>query len=130
MFKGSLFKLCLQAALMSTVLTIIVLMCFYFISTMNKHVHNYDTDEVVAATCEVGGYTKHICSCGAIYTDDNTVPLGHDYNPETGVCARCGKSCTHKWGVGEHKETLEHKGYTEYRCKYCEMTRVEWDEEE
>ena len=127
MFKGSLFKICLQAALMSTILTIIVLMCFYFVSTMNKHVHNYERTEIVAATCDVGGYTKHICSCGAIYTDDNTIPVGHDYDSETGICSVCGKECTHKWVVVEHNEV---EGYTEYKCKYCEKIRIESDAEE
>ena len=40
-----------------------------------NHEHSYVT-EVVAPTCTEAGYTKHICSCGDIFTD-NEVPAGH-----------------------------------------------------
>ena len=127
MFKGSLFKICLQAALMSTILTIIVLMCFYFISTMNQHKHTYDQIEVVAPTCTVGGYTKHICSCGETYVDSNTAPAGHVYDGVSGVCTVCGQPCEHKWNAGVHKED-ENGGYTEYVCKYCDYVKKEYDD--
>ena len=40
-----------------------------------NHEHSYVT-EVVAPTCTEAGYTKHICTCGDIFTD-NEVPAGH-----------------------------------------------------
>ena len=39
------------------------------------HEHSYVT-EVVAPTCTEKGYTKHTCSCGDSYTDNET-PAGH-----------------------------------------------------
>lgn len=144
MFKGSLFKICLQAALMSTILTIIVLMCFYFISTMNQHKHTYDEIEIVEPTCTVGGFTRHICSCGETYVDSNTAPLGHTFDPETGICTVCQAECKHKWnkgvcrvcgmecaheyGAGEHGED-EHGGYTAYVCDKCGYVLKDYDED-
>ena len=65
--------------------------------------HN-DVVTVVSATCTAGGYTTHLCDrCGNIYTDSNTMPLGHSYlyevavNPTAstagslaGACSVCG----------------------------------------
>lgn len=64
--------------------------------------HSYSS-KTVAATCDVGGYTKHTCkSCGSSYTDSHTAPLDHSYGAwttttqptetSTGVSTR---TCTH-----------------------------------
>ena len=67
------------------------------------HVHKYKS-KTVKADCTSGGYTTHVCSCGASYTDGRTGALGHSYGswsierqatvsaPGSRVrtCSRCG----------------------------------------
>lgn len=68
------------------------------------HVHNYDyCMKTVYATCKAGGYTEHICACGAKYRDNLTPALAHNYKTTTkkattakdgeivSSCTECGK---------------------------------------
>ena len=41
--------------------------------------HNYEFVTVVDPTCEIQGYTKHACACGAFYNDNFVDALMHDY---------------------------------------------------
>ncbi len=43
------------------------------------HAHDYSSVTVVKPTCTSGGYTKHTCSCGASYTDQETSATGHSW---------------------------------------------------
>ena len=64
----------------------------------------YETgSEVVAATCESGGYTVHYMSDGSSYTTDNTATLGHS------------------WEEYGHTEEVEVKTAVDcrYRCRKC-----------
>ncbi len=50
--------------------------------------HNYAT-AVVLPTCTESGYTIHICTvCGDNYTEEATLPLGHEF--ADGLCVVCG----------------------------------------
>ncbi len=65
------------------------------------HTHSY-VETVVAPTCEAGGYTKHVCTCGDSYTDKPTEALGHAYEQ-----------------TGHADATTASAGYTEYTCSRC-----------
>ena len=93
-----LVTLSLTVLVLATVLFTLAA-CFL---TPDGHQHSY-VDEVVAPTCTEKGYTKHTCSCGDSYTDNET-PAAHKMqqvarkNPtcsEAGVeahlaCSLCG----------------------------------------
>ena len=93
-----LVTLSLTVLVLATVLFTLAA-CFL---TPDGHQHSY-VDEVVAPTCTENGYTKHTCSCGDSYTDNET-PAAHKMqqvarkNPtcsEAGVeahlaCSLCG----------------------------------------
>ena len=65
------------------------------------HTHDY-TATVIEPTCTEGGYTLHECDCGDSYQDNETDPLGHDY------------------------EKISQDGYyTYYRCTRCDVRRRE-----
>ena len=66
-----------------------------------QHIHNY-SEAVIAPSCEGGGYTKHVCTCGDSYTDNATEPLGHAYEQ-----------------TGHADATTATAGYTEYTCSRC-----------
>ena len=68
---------------------------------VEEHQHSY-TETVVAPTCETGGYTKHVCSCGDSYTDNATDPLGHTYEQ-----------------TGHADASTSAEGWTEYTCSRC-----------
>lgn len=68
--------------------------------TEPPHTHSYSVT-VISPTCDMGGYTVHICSCGKSYTDCETSALGHSYT-ETVV-----------------EPTFDSEGYTEYICVNC-----------
>ena len=62
--------------------------------------HRYE-EQVVAPTCESGGYTAHTCTlCGHSYTDSETARLGHLWDDPVAderfssgysiTCRRCG----------------------------------------
>lgn len=59
------------------------------------HKHDYES-AYVSATCEEGGYTQKICSCGISYQIDKSDPKGHELTEKTvgGVirysCLNCG----------------------------------------
>ncbi len=65
------------------------------------HTHDY-TATVIEPTCTEGGYTLHECDCGDSYQDNETDPLGHDY------------------------EKISQDGYyTYYRCTRCDVRHRE-----
>ena len=54
--------------------------------------HSWQVKEVIAPTCDLGGYTIHICSiCNAEKTVDITRATGHIYTGITSGCSVCGK---------------------------------------
>src|SRR5699024_559820 len=56
----------------------------------------------IQPTCTEGGYTLHECDCGDSYQDNETDPLGHDY------------------------EKISQDGYyTYYRCTRCDVRHRE-----
>ena len=68
---------------------------------VEEHKHSY-TATVVDPTCEAGGYTRYVCSCGDSYTDSATEPLGHAYVQ-----------------TGHADATTSAEGWTEYTCSRC-----------
>ena len=74
-------------------------------SSTPSHSHSYSS-KTVKATCTSGGYTVHICSCGASYTDNYTDATGHRWSDWKTVkkattssegrkqrtCSSCGKT--------------------------------------
>ena len=43
-----------------------------------EHIHDYNM-KIIEPTCTEQGYTKYICACGDIYTDNYTSKLSHSY---------------------------------------------------
>lgn len=103
------------------------------------HKHEY-TEEVIAPTCTEQGYTKHICSCGDSYNDNEVNALGHTYGEWTvvkeatvtekgskeRVCSVCNDKETQEIPTLDHthnykekvvEPTCTEKGYTEYTCE-------------
>lgn len=66
-----------------------------------EHQHSYK-ETVVVPTCEAGGYTRFVCSCGDSYTDNATDPLGHAYEQ-----------------TGRADASTSAEGWTEYTCSRC-----------
>lgn len=74
-------------------------------SSTPSHSHSYSS-KTVKATCTSDGYTVHICSCGASYTDSYTDAKGHKWSDWKTVkkattssegrkqrtCSSCGKT--------------------------------------
>lgn len=72
------------------------------IVTEQGHVHNFQFDRKVDATCETPGYSLYSCSCNMLDMRDLTDPMGHTY------------------GTGKKIVLCEEEGYTEYTCIVCE----------
>ncbi|MCQ2408996.1 MAG: MBG domain-containing protein [Clostridia bacterium] len=51
------------------------------------HLHHYEKS-VTEPTCQQGGYTTYICSCGHSYQDNFTAKVAHHF--ENGECVYCG----------------------------------------
>ncbi len=105
---------------------------------IEKHDHDYG-EEVIAPTCEEGGYTLHVCNvCSSSYKDNVTDSLGgHEWaiSTEKSVASNCitaGKSvevCTHEGCNAEKAEELEALGHdmisatctTVEHCANCDL---------
>ena len=97
------------------------------------------TQEVVAPTCVLQGYTRHTCTvCGDIHSDAYVPATGHEYGGWTVVkepgceemgeleriCALCGQSQTGQTEATGHSHTntgvtpptCTEQGYTTYTC--------------
>ncbi len=68
----------MKKKLLTLLLTIFALSACVFTLTACNHQHSY-TAEVFEPTCTTGGYSKHTCSCGGIYTDNFVNSLGHSF---------------------------------------------------
>ncbi len=68
----------MKKKLLTLLLTVFALSTCVFTLTACNHQHSYTT-EVFEPTCTTGGYSKHTCSCGGIYTDNFVNPLGHSF---------------------------------------------------
>ncbi|MCH5152083.1 MAG: leucine-rich repeat domain-containing protein [Clostridiales bacterium] len=93
----------------------------------------FSTTEVVQPTCELGGYTKHICAeCGSIHEDTLTNATGHDwgqwtYDETTADTHRrtCSNDLTHVETqscvyVDEVTQpTCNSVGFTTHTCSVC-----------
>lgn len=111
-----------------------------------KHEHSYTT-EVVAPTCTEKGYTKHTCSCGDSYTDNET-PAGHQMKPvvakeptctEAGeaahnACSLCGyvdgektviPALGHLYDTTYEYPTATENGSKTSVCRNCKDTKTE-----
>ena len=88
--------------------------------------HDWDEGEIIAPTCEAGGYTTYTCSrCEDTYTTDETEAFGHDYVSNvieptcieggytTYVCSRCNDTY-----VADEIEALGHD-YVNDVCTRC-----------
>ena len=78
-------------------------------ATDPAHVHTY-SENVVAPTCTVGGYTAYVCGCGVFYRENEVGPNGHSYGtwqygkyadddyerPRTRECVVCKATQTQK----------------------------------
>ena len=71
---------------------------------VEEHRHSY-TETVVVPTCESGGCTRYVCSCGESYTVGASEPLGHAYTQ-----------------TGHADSTTSAEGWTEYTCSRCGAT--------
>ena len=79
--------------------------------------HNYGSGAVTAsADCTTAGVKTHVCSVCGDAKDVTVLPLGHDYDSDTGICTRCDASAT----AGEDGED----GFTVTFAEYenCEVT--------
>ena len=116
------------------------------IPKLEPHVHSY-TSEVIAPTCEDGGYTLYTCACGNSYQAGKTKALGHSYGKwsvakaatctkdgkEERKCERCDssesrtlKKTGHNWSIEETIQATQDKdGYKLYRCSNCKETKKE-----
>ena len=111
-----------------------------------KHEHSYTT-EVVAPTCTEKGYTKHTCSCGDSYTDNET-PAGHqmlevvekqptcteDGEAAFHVCQLCGyvegnktviPALGHLYDTTYEYPTATENGSKTSVCRNCKDTKTE-----
>ena len=59
--------------------------------------------ETVEPTCTEGGYTTYTCDCGESYVDNETAPLGHDFEDATTEAPKTCKVC----GVTEGEKLPE-----------------------
>lgn len=60
--------------------------------TVLYHVHQEVTDVLKEATCTEPGLARYTCTqCGNV-REAELPALGHDYDPNTGICTRCGDS--------------------------------------
>lgn len=66
------------------------------------HIHSY-TANVIAPTCEAGGYTEHSCACGDTYADSQTAATGHSWT---------------QWSMTKEPTSRE-EGLRERRCRSC-----------
>ena len=105
---------------------------------IEKHDHDYG-EEVIAPTCEEGGYTLHVCSvCNSSYKDNLTESLGgHEWviSTEKSIapdCITAGKRvevCSHEGCNAERAEELEALGHemipatctTVEHCANCDL---------
>ena len=54
--------------------------------------HNYVKGDTVAPTCVTSGGTTYTCAkCGYSYFEEASPALGHDFDPITNICTRCGE---------------------------------------
>lgn len=111
---------------------------FYFEVVELTHEHEYDV-EVVEATCTEGGYTIYMCSCGDSYMDDETDPLGHNFEGaapvphENGVqhcfdCSRCAERRYEDCDFSEEvtkEPTATEEGVKTYTCDICGNSHTE-----
>jgi len=71
--------------------------------------HNYEPIET-PATCLTSGQILHVCNgCGSSFTTDYKEALGHDWDEGTVI----------------HDASCVEEGLIEYRCKRCDVTRIE-----
>ncbi len=71
--------------------------------------HNYEQVET-PATCLTSGQILHVCNgCGSSFTTDYKEALGHDWDEGTVI----------------HDASCTEEGLIEYRCKRCDVTRIE-----
>ncbi len=94
-----------------------------------EHVHAY-TSTPVLATCTEQGYTVFVCSCGDMYKDLYTDPLGHNYGGWDAVqqctcvtegvmertCKRCGAKQTQTVPVMDHRDSN-----ADGKCDTCDL---------
>ncbi len=105
--------------------------------------HSYEKN-VIAPTCEQGGYTEYSCSCGYSYVSDHTDAKGHDFREivnapdceNTGftlyVCKTCDftyssdavKPIGHKLTSSVTSPTCEDEGFTTYKCSNCSFEYI------
>ena len=103
--------------------------------------------EVIAPTCENGGYTLHVCvRCSKKWTDNEVAKLGHDYVvdekeatcTENGYynadCSRCDSVINRVEIAPGHdcedttvEATCETRGYVLHACKNCDYEEIEYD---
>ena len=91
-------------------------------------------DEVIAPTCELGGYTKHTCiECGSVHEDSLTNATGHAWSEwqydettadtHTRTCSNNPIHVETQSCVYAVEETVqpgcEEGGYTSYACRDC-----------
>ena len=87
--RSSMIKKLLSAL----ICTVVCACCIIgFVACGSSHTHSY-TDTVVQPTCTDKGYTKHTCSCGDEYKDNETDALGHSWGDWTQTKA---PTCTEK----------------------------------
>ena len=113
-----------------------------------SHVHDYSYNTIVVdPTCTEDGYTRHICSCGAEYTDTPVSALGHEFEITHEVaptctqegfvertCTRCGvqeiddkvPALGHEWDEGQTtvEPTYLKEGVLTYTCVRCGETKT------
>lgn len=54
--------------------------------------HDYQKGELTEPSCWMPGGTTYTCTkCGDSYVADETPALGHDFDPVTHICSRCGE---------------------------------------
>ena len=83
----------IKKLLSALICTVVCACCIIgFVACGSSHTHSY-TDTVVQPTCTDKGYTKHTCSCGDEYKDNETDALGHSWGDWTQTKA---PTCTEK----------------------------------
>ena len=113
----------------SLLLAAILLCSSGIIAFAEEHKHQY-TATPVYATCTEQGYTVFVCSCGDMYKDLYTDPLGHNYGGWDAVqqctcvtegvmertCKRCGAKQTQTVPVMDHRDSN-----ADGKCDTCDL---------
>lgn len=113
-----------------------------------SHTHNHSS-KVTEPTCTEKGYTTYTCSCGDIYTADETAAKGHSYSDATCTkAATCscgatnGSALGHSWKdatctsakkcsrCGETNGSALGHSYSKGKCTRCSASDPNYTEQD